>query len=112
MAASTWYDASTMIEKAKEPEVCECPTCGCKFFEQIEVHQFPKNHNVILGQKVAPLADIGFIVLRCLRCEDVMEPQVQTGARDLARKMYNEFLDTMQTPFDKNLAKKPKPENL
>lgn len=103
-----WYDPTALTEKMKDPEVANCPNCDCTFFEQITVHQFPRQHNVILGQRVQPIGDIGFYVFRCIKCKEVFEPQVQAGARDVARRMYDDFLDMMQAPVDskKNTGEK------
>ena len=42
----------------------------------------------------------------------MFEPQVQAGARDSARRMYDEFLDTMNEPFDPNKTSEPEAEKL
>lgn len=100
-----WYDPTRLTEKAKEPDVAQCPSCKCTFFEQITVHQFPRQHNVILGQKVQPILDFGFNVFRCIKCGEVAEPDVQVGARDSARKMYDDFLDMMEAPLPNKAEK-------
>ena len=92
-----WYDPTTLIEKMKDPDVVTC-TCGCSYLEQVPVYQFPKNHSVILGQAVPPHADMGFYILRCIKCGEIYEPQVQIAARDSARRAYDAFLDEMERP--------------
>lgn len=92
-----WYDPTTLMEKMKDPDVVVCQ-CGCSYLEQVPVHQFPKNHSVILGQAVPPHGDMGFYVLRCIKCGEIYEPQVQIAARDSARRAYDHFLDEMERP--------------
>lgn len=94
-----WYDPTALTsEKTNDPDAAACTNCGCTFLVQEEAYQFPKQHNVILGQRVQPLYDMPFYVFRCLKCNEVFEPQVQAGARDAARKLYDKFLDTMEAP--------------
>jgi len=103
-----WYDPNLLAEKAAEPDVIQCQ-CGCTYFEQILVQQFPKLHNVILGQQVPSAGDMGFYVFRCVKCHELYEPQVQIAARDLARKQYEKFLDNMEAPVQ---LPAPKPERV
>jgi len=100
-----WYDPTSLMERAREQEVIKCK-CGCSFLEQVPVHQFPKTHNVILGQPVQPYGGIGFYVLRCIKCGEVYEPSVQLAARDQARKVYDAFLDQMEQPVPSTKAPK------
>ena len=93
-----WYDPTDIAEKMKEADVIQCH-CGCSHFEQVAVHQFPKMHNVILGQQVQPAGDLGFYVFRCLKCSEIYEPSVQLAARDQSRKSYENFLDEMEKPI-------------
>jgi hypothetical protein len=91
------------MERAEKKEVVECK-CGCSYLEQVPVHQFPRVHNVILGQPVQPHNGITFYVLRCLKCQEIYEPSVQLAARDSARKVYDNFLDQMEKPLEKKEA--------
>jgi len=102
-----WYDPRDLAEKMKQPEAVKCE-CGCPYMEQVAVQQFPKMHNVILGQAVQPIQDFAFYIFRCLKCGEIYEPQVQLAARDSARKAYEDFLDEMERPFP--VKDKPDPE--
>jgi hypothetical protein len=90
-----WYDPTSLVDRVEKQEVVKCK-CGCTYLEQVPVHQFPKLHNVILGQQVQPHRGITFYVFRCIKCNEVYEPSVQLTARDAARKVYDEFLDEME----------------
>ena len=82
-------------------EVLKCPKCSCSFFEEVQAKQFAYNHNVIIGQKVPTVNfDVGFILLRCVKCQDLTEPRVLRNARDSINKKYDEFLDEMENIKD------------
>ncbi len=76
-------------------------TCGCEYFEQIQVSKFPKMHSVIVGQQLQPLTVVPIIVLKCIKCNEVYEPNVLYGPRDIAYKEYENFLDQMRTQEEK-----------
>jgi len=103
---SRWYDPADIADRLKNPEVMEC-SCGCTHFQQVEVHQYPKMHQVVLGQPVQPHGLLGFYILKCLKCGEVYEPSVHLGARDQARRAYDLFLDEMEGIPAPKLPSKP-----
>lgn len=82
-------------------ECVTCPKCSSQFFEEVKGMKFQLNHNLIPGQQVPPKAGaVGFVLLRCLRCANLIEPRVMHNSRDLAADDYNEFLDTLEGKGD------------
>jgi len=65
------------------------------------VSRYDKDHYLIPGQSVPSLTGTGFVVLRCIRCTEVYEPNVQSTSRDALRKTYDEFLDEMEAEISK-----------
>lgn len=92
-----WYDPTAYQVRQVDKDLIECE-CGCGYFEQVAVHQFPKIHTVILGQAVPPHRDITFYVFRCMRpgCGKIHEPTVQGIGPDRVRDLYDHFLDQME----------------
>ena len=80
----------------RDVDILSCGKCASTWMEQVAVYQFKKDHNVILTQAVPAKDDIGFFVLRCIKCGEIYEPNVQVGARDTLRKKYDSFLDSME----------------
>lgn len=104
-----WEDFKRIDQEAlrnklnSELESVVCPKCQSTWFEQIDAFQFRADHNLILGQDV-PVRKTGMIaykVLRCLRCNDCLEPRVIHTTMDSAGGDYNDFLDTLQGKNDK-----------
>ena len=75
-----------------------CVKCGCTWLEQVLIRQYDKDHLVILGQQVQPATEVGFWILKCIKCGDLMEPNVQSGPQDMYRKGYDKFLNIMEEP--------------
>lgn len=94
-----FQDPNLLIDR-RNKDVVTCKKCGCSWMEQVLVQQYSPHHMVILGQKVASQSDMGFFLLRCIKCAETYEPNVQIGARDSARKAYDLFLDQMEKPMD------------
>lgn len=84
----------------KDDEIVGCPVCSCTWLEQIQVQQYGKDHFVILGQQVSPKTGVTFILFRCPKCNEIIEPNVQSAPQDTFRKGYDNFLDQMETPFN------------
>ena len=76
--------------------VAKCPKCGMSWLEEIEVKQYDKDTQVILGQRPAVASHIRFWVLRCIKCGELIEPNVMLAAQDLTRKAYDAFLDEIE----------------
>lgn len=78
-----------------------CPKCKCHWFESVEVMKYPMNHHVGLGQKVPPMpGEVGFQLLRCVRCAELVQPTVLAETRDMARGDYDRFLDELEGKGD------------
>lgn len=91
------------LERPKWPkidEVVSCSVCGCAWMEQILVQQYSKDHFVILGQQVPEMRPVGFYLLRCPKCGEVYEPNLQSAPQDTFRKGYDDFLDQMEAPLN------------
>jgi len=89
-----------MKKKPTDPDIMTCPRCGCSFFEQITLAQYPKFHNVIVGQAVQRVKDISFQAFRCARCSELLEPTVLIGPQTQARREYDEFWAEMSESAD------------
>jgi len=64
---------------------------------------------LVPGQRIPQKANTsGFVLLRCIRCNNLLEPCVTVDERDLLKGDYHEFLDTMDGKGD---TRKEKPEN-
>ncbi len=72
--------------------VAQCPKCGMSWLELIKLRQFNKDFQVILGQEPASATQDVFFVLRCVKCGELIEPNVN----DLANKKYGRFLDEIE----------------
>jgi hypothetical protein len=95
-----WYDPTSSIKmRPDSPETQRCE-CGCTYFEEVHAYQFPKLHNVILGQRVKPINEPSCYIFRCIRCFRLREPQIQLGPQDRTRKTYEKFLNEVNKPLD------------
>lgn len=109
MATMQTYDAFEkqnqrlldQMEKFKL-ECVSCPKCGAQWFTEIKVSRYQVNHNVVLGQAVPTEPDtIPYILLKCVKCEDLLEPRILHNTRDVAGGgRYDHFLDTLEGKYD------------
>jgi len=100
-------------QKKIESECVYCPQCGSTWFEEIKVSQYQANHYVILGQKVPTVDSTAeFILLRCVHCDNKLEPRVIRSGRDMSNKSYDSLLDTLQGKNDIRKSTKVNGENL
>jgi transcription elongation factor Elf1 len=91
--------------KKQALECIACPTCGSQWFVEVKANRYQVNHHVILGQDVPPEPNtISYILLRCVRCDDLLQPRVLHNTRDVAGDRYDDFLDTLEGKKD-NRAK-------
>jgi hypothetical protein len=74
----------------------KCPKCNNSWFEEVKAQQYVDDHTVILGQGVPPKNGAMFILLRCTKCSDLVEPRVLRQARDAANQMYDNFIDSLK----------------
>ncbi len=91
----------TDSNKFKKADTAECTKCGCSWFEQFWVNQYSTNHTTALGQKVAPHGDHEFVVLRCVKCNELFQPNVMVAAMGQVSQVYSAFKDELDTPANK-----------
>ena len=52
---------------------------------------------MILGQEVPAVpGEMSYVVLKCIRCEELLEPRILYGTRDLGGEAYDHLLDTLK----------------
>lgn len=106
---SEWERATAVAQKQmNQKSAVTCPHCSSTWFEQVEANQFDANHQIIHGQKVPTLQTnaVPFILLRCLRCGDTLQPLILSVMRDVAgSSIYDKFLDSMEGEGDLRTAK-------
>ncbi len=100
MQFNTMYDVDQKNKKdvKKDPnEGClQCPKCKGSWFEEVRAQQYQDDHTVVLSQSVPPKNGTQFILLRCVKCQDVIEPRLLRNARDATNNLYDNFLDSMK----------------
>ena len=94
-----------------ELECVSCKTCSSTWFEQVKTFQFKAEHHLIIGQDVPTRTPgaVPFVLLRCMRCHDLLEPRILHNTRDLAAGTYDNLLDTLEGKDD--LRKQEKKED-
>ena len=85
----------------RDLECISCPSCSSQWFEQVRISRFKADHNIVLGQDVPPKpSTIPYVLLRCICCQDFLEPRVLHNTRDVVGGDYNHFLDTLEGKHD------------
>lgn len=98
-------------QQQMENEAVYCPKCGSEWFEHISVSKYQANHFLILGQHVPPVkGSLPYIVLKCIRCTNLLEPRLTHAIRDLAGRDYGTFLDTIEGKGDSREKEEKKGE--
>lgn len=98
-------------EEEKDLDCINCPQCQGQWFEQVQISRFQNQRQVVIGQPVpAKPGSIPYILLRCIHCQNLVEPRVSRSVRDLAAQDYDHFLDTIEGKFDSRKKKEEKPE--
>lgn len=109
-----WEKSSLRVLKEQEDidNTCiHCPKCDSQWFEEIRVTRYKEDHNVVIGQPVpAKPGSIPYIVLRCIRCSNLLEPRVLHSTRDIAGGDYDKFLDCLEGKGDKRKLVAPTEE--
>ena len=82
-------------------DIVTCPNCNSEWFEIVSVSQYKKHTSIILGQKPVKKESIEYFLYRCIKCNEIFEPEVQGGQHDQMRKKYDKFLDHMAVPYKK-----------
>jgi len=83
------------LQVRKPPEIVECPKCRGSFFERLELAQYQRTHLVIPGQS-PPIYGMEYIILRCARCQELLEPTIELSPRDLATSQYGELVKELE----------------
>ena len=78
-----------------------CPKCTSQWFEQVKIGRYVADHNVILGQQVPGVSgEMAYILLKCVRCLEMLEPRILNNTRDLGGDAYDHLLDTLEGKGD------------
>ena len=94
-------NAALKAEENKRKDCVACPKCNSQWFQQIRVGRFVSDHNVILGQEVPGIAgEMNYVMLKCIRCEELLEPRILHSTRDLGGDAYDQLLDTLDGEGD------------
>jgi hypothetical protein len=97
-------------QRGKDLECCSCPTCDSQWFEEVTISRYKLDHYVTLGQKVPQRPNQqAFVMLKCVRCGDFLEPRVSIDLRDFAHDGYDFLKDTLEGKGD--TRKEPKKED-
>jgi hypothetical protein len=104
----TWSDwdkqdlKAIKLKEAKDDECISCPKCNGQWLEEVKLQRFVADHNVILGQNVPPRpGGMGYTILRCAVCGNLLEPRVIHAVRDLGGDDYSHMLNTLEGKYDK-----------
>ncbi len=73
-----------------------CTKCKCEWFEQLSVNRYLSNHSSILGQTIPPAESQNFVMLRCIKCAEIYQPNIIITAQDRATKLHNVLLDQLE----------------
>ena len=89
-------------QNGKDLESISCPTCDSQWFEQVVVCRFKLDHHVALGQKVPYRPNQqDFVMLKCVRCNDYLEPKISMDLRDTSSDSYGFLKETLEGKGDK-----------
>jgi hypothetical protein len=82
-------------------ECISCPECSSQWFEEVEVNRYQINHNLILGQSIPEEpGGVKYQLLKCIRCNELLEPRILHSGRDVSGDRYDHFLDTLEGKND------------
>ena len=90
----------TKTKRDQEIPALRCPKCSKEWFEEVRVNKYQRDHYVLAGQEVPKVATFNFILLRCINCGNISEPNVQLTIYDSARQDYNNFQKSMDWKDD------------
>ena len=88
----------TQQNRQSATDVITCIKCGCQWMELITVQQYPRIHNVVLGQKPAA-QDSGYYLFRCPKCNELYEPSIQMTPHELTKSTYGKFIEQLESPL-------------
>lgn len=81
-------------------EMAACTNCKCTWFEQFHVQQYKANHSSVLGQTVPEASPQRIVVLRCIKCKELHQPNVLITTQDRETKGYYDFLDQLEAKLE------------
>src|SRR5574343_1436513 len=93
------FESKPPIQPAIQQEderAFKCPCCGCTWFEQVMLRQFNKESTAIIGQDIPTLDYMRVCLLRCIKCNELLEPNLVYSGNDATRQRYNKLLDTLE----------------
>lgn len=99
--------AAREAARQKDLESVSCPTCDSQWFEEVTVCRFKLDHFVALGQKIPRRPNQQeYVMLKCVRCGDYLEPRVSVDMRDMAHEGYEFLLETLEGKHDSRESEK------
>lgn len=94
------YETRRQMALGKPPkEAIKCLSCGCEWFEQIEVMKYDMNTIVTLHQSAPrdPLMSHNFHLLKCVKCSALQElPLNLSGSMPKVQDEYSELTEVLQ----------------
>lgn len=103
----TWtdFERQQMVAMKKETErdleCITCKSCGSQWFEEVRASKYLLEHHLIVGQSVPTKHNMTpYVLLRCMRCGELIEPRIISNMRDVGAKDYDKFIDTMKGKDD------------
>jgi hypothetical protein len=81
-------------------DLAYCPKCRCHWFEEVIIQQVDKNHFLTLGQNVPAYQGFKLRVLRCMKCNELIEPNYSYVSTDREGERYTKFVTEMEAPID------------
>jgi len=85
------------LEQERDLDCIKCPKCFSQWFEEIKLQRYQNQTDVVIGQSVpARPGSLPFILLKCIYCNNLVEPRIIHSARDLAGKDYGHFRETLE----------------
>ncbi len=95
--ANSNYGQRKPKDPAEDYTLC---ACGNSWFEEFRVSRVSKLHVVIPGQEVPKVGSGPFVLLRCVKCNEIYEPNL-TAATTAHIRIYNELMNELR---DKDAA--------
>lgn len=74
-----------------------CSACNNTWFEEVEIKQFDNMAPVTIGQKIPTVHFTKFYVLRCIKCGELLEPNIMYTSMDSVRKAYDKLVTELGT---------------
>lgn len=94
------------MAEREEDKYARC-SCGNSFMEEVRVSRYVKHHTVQLGQPIPQVEPVTFILLRCVKCAELYEPNLQLATYDVYRKPYEVFRKEFDEAVPQNTSPDP-----